>query len=210
VSAALAPWPPSTAAARAKSCNRTRKTAETFAVDLRYGTPHTPKVEIVDGHYDSLRGVDVDHMGDQREDRRRDRPRRSARPAATPRQVHNDLPRHHSAHCARRLTDPPDPLADIALHLCVARILARPKPQKILSFLASFCQNTNLWRIIVLLIQFLLLCLFACTEATVGGHLAQFISGALHQGLEWQICVATARAVHSGQGRATDESCPQG
>ena len=59
--------------------------------------------------------------------------------------------------------------------------------------------------------------LFACTrrkflafaEATLGGHLAQFISGAPHQRLEQQICVATARAVHSGQGRATDESCPR-
>src|SRR4029077_17302083 len=39
--------------------NRTRKTAEAIAADLRYGTPLGPKVEIVDGDYDALKGAGV-------------------------------------------------------------------------------------------------------------------------------------------------------
>ena len=39
--------------------NRTRKTAEAVATDLRYGTPLTPKVEITDGDYDALSGAAV-------------------------------------------------------------------------------------------------------------------------------------------------------
>jgi L-lactate dehydrogenase len=39
--------------------NRTRKTAEAVATDLCYGTPLTPKVEIVDGDYDALTGAGV-------------------------------------------------------------------------------------------------------------------------------------------------------
>jgi len=39
--------------------NRTRKTAEAVATDLRYGTPLTPKVEITDGDYDALGGAGV-------------------------------------------------------------------------------------------------------------------------------------------------------
>src|SRR6516225_275636 len=31
-----------------------------------------------------------------------------------------------------------------------------------------------------------------------------------HRKLEWQICGATARAVHNGQALATDEPCPRG
>jgi lactate/malate dehydrogenase, NAD binding domain len=37
--------------------NRTRKTAEAVAADIRYGTPLGPKVEIADGDYDSLHGA---------------------------------------------------------------------------------------------------------------------------------------------------------
>src|SRR5947209_12418419 len=39
--------------------NRTRKTAEAVATDIRYGTPLGPKVEIVDGDYDALAGAGV-------------------------------------------------------------------------------------------------------------------------------------------------------
>jgi hypothetical protein len=52
------------------------------------------------------------------------RPTAAIRKAGRPRQVHNDLPRHHSAHCARRLTPCswssrilPIRFADIAHHL---------------------------------------------------------------------------------------------
>ena len=34
--------------------NRTSKTAEAVATDIRYGTPLSPKVEIRHGHYDAL------------------------------------------------------------------------------------------------------------------------------------------------------------
>jgi len=37
--------------------NRTRKTAEAVATDIRYGTPLCPKVEITEGDYDSLDGA---------------------------------------------------------------------------------------------------------------------------------------------------------
>jgi L-lactate dehydrogenase len=39
--------------------NRTRKTAEAVATDLRYGVPLGPKVAIVDGDYDALAGAGV-------------------------------------------------------------------------------------------------------------------------------------------------------
>jgi malate/lactate dehydrogenase len=39
--------------------NRTRKTAEAVATDLRYGTPLTTKVDIIDGDYDALGGAGV-------------------------------------------------------------------------------------------------------------------------------------------------------
>src|SRR3954463_5019048 len=39
--------------------NRTRKTAEAVATDMRYGTPLGPKVDIVDGDYDALAGAGI-------------------------------------------------------------------------------------------------------------------------------------------------------
>jgi L-lactate dehydrogenase len=39
--------------------NRTRKTAEAVATDMRYGTPLGPKVDIVDGNYDALAGAGI-------------------------------------------------------------------------------------------------------------------------------------------------------
>src|ERR1043166_7959207 len=39
--------------------NRTRKTAEAVATDLRYGTPLGPKVDIRDGDYADLAGAGV-------------------------------------------------------------------------------------------------------------------------------------------------------
>jgi glc operon protein GlcG len=39
--------------------NRTRKTAEAVATDMRYGTPLGPKVDIADGDYDALKGAGV-------------------------------------------------------------------------------------------------------------------------------------------------------
>src|ERR1700741_2963165 len=39
--------------------NRTRKTAEAVATDLRYGTPLGRRVEIVDGDYDALKDAGI-------------------------------------------------------------------------------------------------------------------------------------------------------
>ena len=39
--------------------NRTSKTAEAVATDLRYGTPLSPKVDIRHGDYDALAGAGV-------------------------------------------------------------------------------------------------------------------------------------------------------
>ena len=39
--------------------NRTRKTAEAVATDIRYGTPLGRKVDIVDGDYDALSGAGI-------------------------------------------------------------------------------------------------------------------------------------------------------
>src|SRR2546430_1133247 len=39
--------------------NRTRKAAEAVATDMRYGTPLGPKVDIVDGDYDALKGAGI-------------------------------------------------------------------------------------------------------------------------------------------------------
>src|SRR5262249_42241255 len=39
--------------------NRSRKTAEAVATDMRYGTPLGPKVDILDGDYDALKGAGI-------------------------------------------------------------------------------------------------------------------------------------------------------
>ena len=39
--------------------NRTAKTAQAVATDMRYGTPLGPKVDIVDGDYDALAGAGI-------------------------------------------------------------------------------------------------------------------------------------------------------
>src|SRR5579884_1070196 len=66
--------------------NRTRKTAEAVATDMRYGTPLGARIDITDGDYDALAGAGDAHRRRQREERRRHRPQRPARAAAAPRQ----------------------------------------------------------------------------------------------------------------------------
>jgi lactate dehydrogenase-like 2-hydroxyacid dehydrogenase len=39
--------------------NRTRKTAEAVAADIQSGTPLGPKVDIIDGDYDALKGAGI-------------------------------------------------------------------------------------------------------------------------------------------------------
>jgi L-lactate dehydrogenase len=103
--------------------NRTRKTAEAVATDIRYGTPLTPKVDIADGDYDALRGAGVvivtsgvNEKGGGATDRNdpKGRLRLLGKNAAVYRDI---VPRILSAAPEAVLlvvTDPPDPLADVA------------------------------------------------------------------------------------------------
>lgn len=103
--------------------NRTRKTAEAVATDIRYGTPLGPRVDIADGDYDDLAGCGVvmitsginektggaTDRGD--EEGRLKLLRKNA-------EIYRDIvPRIVKAAPQAVLltvTDPPDPLADVA------------------------------------------------------------------------------------------------
>jgi L-lactate dehydrogenase len=103
--------------------NRTRKTAEAVATDLRYGTPLGPKVDIVDGDYDALAGAGVvlitsgvNEKTGGATDRSdpRGRLRLLAKNAAIYREIVPQIVRAAPEAVLVAVTDPPDPLADIA------------------------------------------------------------------------------------------------
>jgi L-lactate dehydrogenase len=103
--------------------NRTRKTAEAVATDLRYGTPLGPKVDIVAGGYDALQdaGVVIITSGvNEKKGGATDRsdPKGRLNLLAKNAEIYRDIvPKIvNSAPEATLLvvTDPPDPLADIA------------------------------------------------------------------------------------------------
>ncbi len=103
--------------------NRTRKTAEAVATDLRYGTPLTPKVGITDGDYDALDGAAVVMITSGVNEKTggatdRSDPLGRLRLLDKNAEIYRDIvPRIvHAAPDAVLLvvTDPPDPLADIA------------------------------------------------------------------------------------------------
>ena len=103
--------------------NRTRKTAEAVATDLRYGVPLGPKVAIVDGDYDSLAGAGVvlvtagvnEKTGGATD---RSDPHGRLRLLGKNAEIYRDIvPRIARAAPAAVIvivTDPPDPLADVA------------------------------------------------------------------------------------------------
>jgi len=103
--------------------NRTRKTAEAVATDLRYGTPVTPKVEITDGDYDALKGAavvmitsGVNEKTGGATDRSdpQGRLRLLDKNAAIYRDIVPRIVRAAPEAVLLIVTDPPDPLADIA------------------------------------------------------------------------------------------------
>jgi L-lactate dehydrogenase len=103
--------------------NRTRKTAEAVATDLRYGTPLTPKVEIVDGDYDALGGAGVVMItsginektgGATDRSDPQGRLRLLDKNAAIYRDIVPRIARAAPEAVLLVVTDPPDPLADIA------------------------------------------------------------------------------------------------
>ena len=103
--------------------NRTRKTAEAVATDLRYGTPLGPKLDIVDGDYDALRSAGVvlitagvnEKTGGATD---RSDPKGRLRLLGMNAEIYRDIvPKIIEAEPNAVLvavTDPPDPLADVA------------------------------------------------------------------------------------------------
>jgi L-lactate dehydrogenase len=103
--------------------NRTRKTAEAVATDIRYGTPLGPKVEIVDGDYDALQdagvviitsGVNERKGGATDRNDTKGRLNLLAKNAEIYAEVVPEIVRVAPGAILLVVTDPPDPLADIA------------------------------------------------------------------------------------------------
>ena len=103
--------------------NRTRKIAEAVATDMRYGTPLGPKVEIVDGDYDDLKGagivlitVGVNEKTGGATDRNDPLGRLKLldKNAEIYRDVVPQIVRAEPNAVLLVVSDPPDPLADIA------------------------------------------------------------------------------------------------
>jgi L-lactate dehydrogenase len=107
--------------------NRSRKTAEAVATDMRYGTPLGPKVDIVDGDYDGLKGAGIvlitagvnEKTGGATD---RNDPQGRLRLLDKNAEIYRDIvPRIVRAEPKAVLlvvTDPPDPLADVARETC--------------------------------------------------------------------------------------------
>jgi L-lactate dehydrogenase len=103
--------------------NRTRKTAQAVATDIRYGTPLSPKVDIADGDYAALAGAGVvlvtagvNEKTGGATDRNdpQGRLRLLEKNAAIYRDIVPQIVRAAPEAVLVAVTDPPDPLADIA------------------------------------------------------------------------------------------------
>jgi L-lactate dehydrogenase len=103
--------------------NRTRKTAEAVATDIRYGIPVGRKVDVTDGDYDDLEGAEVVMITsgvNEKTGGATDRNDRQGRLRLLEKnaQIYRDMiPKIASAAPRATLlvvTDPPDPLADVA------------------------------------------------------------------------------------------------
>jgi len=114
--------------------NRTAKTAQAVATDLRYGTPLGAKVEIADGDYDALAGCGVvlitagvnEKTGGATD---RNDPQGRLRLLGKNAAIYRDIVPKIAAAAPNAVlvavTDPPDPLADIARHSAPsARVLS--------------------------------------------------------------------------------------
>jgi len=103
--------------------NRTRKTAEAVATDLRYGAPLGPKVDVTDGDYADLAGCGVvlitsgvNEKTGGATDRNDPQGRLKLldKNAGVYREIVPQIVRAASDAVLVAVTDPPDPLADIA------------------------------------------------------------------------------------------------
>jgi L-lactate dehydrogenase len=107
--------------------NRTRKTAEAVAADIRYGTPLASKVDIVDGDYDALSGAGIvmltagvnEKAGGATD---RNDPQGRLKLLAQNASIYRDIVPKIVAAAPNAVllvvTDPPDPLADVAREVC--------------------------------------------------------------------------------------------
>ncbi|MFZ0840435.1 MAG: NAD(P)-binding domain-containing protein, partial [Xanthobacteraceae bacterium] len=107
--------------------NRTRKMAEAVATDIRYGVPLGRNVDIVDGDYDALQGAGIvlitsgvnEKTGGATD---RSDPQGRLRLLDANAKIYRDIvPRIVAAAPQAVLlvvTDPPDPLADVARDMC--------------------------------------------------------------------------------------------
>ncbi|HYY37499.1 MAG TPA: NAD(P)-binding domain-containing protein [Xanthobacteraceae bacterium] len=107
--------------------NRSRKTAEAVATDMRYGTPLGPKVDIVDGDYEDLEGAGivlitagVNEKTGGATDRNdpHGRLRLLDKNAEIYREIVPRIVRAEPKAVLLVVTDPPDPLADVARETC--------------------------------------------------------------------------------------------
>jgi L-lactate dehydrogenase len=103
--------------------NRTRKVAEAVATDLRYGTPLGPKVDVTDGDYDALAGAGVVLITSGVNEKTGGATDRSDpqgrlklldKNAAIYRDIVPKIARAAPQAVLVAVTDPPDPLADVA------------------------------------------------------------------------------------------------
>lgn len=103
--------------------NRTRKTAEAVATDIRYGTPLGPRVDISDGDYDDLSGCGVVMItaginektgGATNRTDKEGRLRLLDKNAAIYRDIVPRIVKAAPNAVLLTVTDPPDPLADVA------------------------------------------------------------------------------------------------
>jgi L-lactate dehydrogenase len=107
--------------------NRTRKIAEAVATDIRYGTPLGCKVDIVDGDYDALSGAGIvlvtagvnEKTGGATD---RNDPQGRLRLLAQNAKIYREIVPKVVAAAPHAIllvvTDPPDPLADVARQVC--------------------------------------------------------------------------------------------
>src|SRR6266513_2195895 len=107
--------------------NRSRKTAEAVATDMRYGTPLGPKVDIVDGDYEDLKGAGivlitagVNEKTGGATDRNdpQGRLRLLDKNADIYRDIVPKIVRAEPKAVLLVVTDPPDPLDDVARETC--------------------------------------------------------------------------------------------
>lgn len=106
--------------------NRTRKAAEAVATDIRYGTPLGPTVEIIDGDYDALNGADLVMITSGVNEKKggatdRDDPKGRLNLLSKNAEIYADIVPKIVGSAPDSIllvvTDPPDPLADIARNI---------------------------------------------------------------------------------------------